>query len=96
MNVFKVILLYNNIDIEQKLAEIKRSLTESEVKVHSGTPEAGLRHKTALQRCTSKPDYEASAESEQLTACSLPRLMTNWDQLVGVLVQVVSRTLCKL
>lgn len=90
-----VILRCNNIDLEQKLPEIKGSLTESQVKVHGGTPEAGLRHKTALQSCTSKPDYEASAESEQLTACSLRRLMINWDQLVGVLVQVVSRTLCK-
>lgn len=90
-----VILQCDNIDLEQKLPEIKRSLTESEIKVHGGTPEAGLRHKTALQSCISKPDYEASVESEQLTACSSLRLMTNWDQLVGVLVHVVSRTLCK-
>lgn len=90
-----VILQYNNIDLKPKLAEIKRSLAESEVKVHCGTLEAGLRQKTALQSCTSKPDYEASAESEQLTAYSLLKLMTNWDQLVRVLVQVVSRTLCK-
>lgn len=79
MNAFMVILQCNNIDLEQKLSEIKRSLTKSEVKVHGGTPEAGLRHKTVVQSCTSKPDYKASAESEQLTACSLRRLMTNWD-----------------
>lgn len=75
LNAFMVILLCNNVDLEQKLPEIKRSLTESEVKVHGGTPEAGLRHKTALQSCTSKPDYEASMESEQLTAYSLRRLI---------------------